>query len=44
MLDDVGVGSPGTFGGAVPTRALDRVARLGLSYNQFHTTALCSPR
>ena len=43
MLDDVGFGAPGTFGGPVPTPALDRVAGAGLRYNQFHTTALCSP-
>ena len=27
----------------MPTPALDRVAAQGLTYNQFHTTALCSP-
>ena len=43
MLDDVGFGSFGTFGGPVPTPALDAVAARGLRYNQFHTTALCSP-
>jgi arylsulfatase A-like enzyme len=43
MLDDVGFGSFGTFGGPVPTPALDAVAAKGLRYNQFHTTALCSP-
>jgi hypothetical protein len=41
MLDDVGFGAPGTFGGPVPTPALDRIAGQGLRYNQFHTTALC---
>ena len=43
MLDDVGFGAAGTFGGPVPTPALDRVAAWGVTYNQFHTTALCSP-
>ena len=43
MLDDVGFGSMSTFGGPVPTPALQRVADQGLIYNQFHTTALCSP-
>ena len=43
LLDDVGFGTCGTFGGPVPTPALDRVAKNGLRYNQFHTTALCSP-
>ena len=43
MLDDVGFGSFGTFGGPVPTPTLDDVAESGMRYNQFHTTALCSP-
>jgi arylsulfatase len=43
LLDDVGFGSCSAFGGAVPMPALERVAGRGLRYNQFHTTALCSP-
>jgi Sulfatase len=43
MTDDAGYGLPSTFGGVVPTPALDRVAKAGLRYNQFHSTALCSP-
>ena len=43
MHDDVGFGAAGTFGGPVPTPALDRVAARGIAYNRFHTTALCSP-
>ena len=43
LLDDVGFGSFGTFGGPVNTPGLDAVAARGLRYNQFHTTALCSP-
>ena len=43
MLDDVGFGSPETFGGPVPMPAVERIARNGLRFNQFHTTALCSP-
>ncbi len=43
MLDDVGFGTCSTFGGPVPTPTVDRVAARGLRYNQFHTTALCSP-
>jgi arylsulfatase A-like enzyme len=31
------------FGGVIPTPALDRVAKAGLRYTQFHSTALCSP-
>ena len=43
MLDDVGFGTCSTFGGPVPTPGVDKVAEAGLKYNQFHTTALCSP-
>jgi arylsulfatase A-like enzyme len=43
MTDDAGFGLPSTFGGVVPTPALDRVANMGLRYTQFHSTALCSP-
>ena len=43
MTDDVGFGAPGTFGGVVPTPALDRIAEQGLRYTNFHSTALCSP-
>jgi arylsulfatase len=43
MTDDVGFGAPSTFGGVIPTPALDRVAKMGLTYTRFHTTALCSP-
>ena len=43
MTDDVGFGAPGTFGGVIPTPALDRVAKNGLRYSNFHSTALCSP-
>ena len=43
MLDDVGFGSFANFGGPVATPGLDKIAHAGLIYNQFHTTALCSP-
>src|SRR5215472_16262493 len=43
MTDDQGYGVSGTFGGVIPTPALDRVATMGLRYTQFHSTALCSP-
>lgn len=43
MTDDVGFGAPSTFGGTIPTPALDRIANNGLRYTQFHSTALCSP-
>src|SRR5262245_11877183 len=43
MTDDVGFGAPGTFGGVIPTPALDRVGKAGLRYTCMHSTALCSP-
>jgi len=43
MTDDCGFGSPGTFGGVVPTPTLDRIARSGLRYTMMHSTSLCSP-
>lgn len=43
LLDDVGFGQVGTFGGPVPTPALDQLAAKGLKYNRFHTTAICGP-
>ena len=43
MTDDQGYGVAGTFGGVIPTPALDRIAAAGLRYTQFHSTALCSP-
>jgi len=43
MTDDIGFGTSSTFGGPVPTPALDALAREGLRYNNFNTTAMCSP-
>jgi arylsulfatase A-like enzyme len=43
MTDDQGYGVCSTFGGVIPTPAMDRVAKAGLRYTQFHSTALCSP-
>ncbi|WP_024519557.1 arylsulfatase [Bradyrhizobium sp. Tv2a-2] len=43
MTDDQGYGVSGTFGGVIPTPAMDRIAKAGLRYTQFHSTALCSP-
>jgi arylsulfatase len=43
LIDDMGFGVPGTFGGPVPMPTMDRLAQGGLRYNNFHTTALCSP-
>jgi arylsulfatase len=43
MTDDQGYGVSGTFGGIIPTPALDRIAKAGLRYTEFCSTALCSP-
>src|SRR5690349_16468717 len=43
MTDDQGYGVSGTFGGVIPTPAMDRIAATGLRYTQFCSTALCSP-
>ena len=43
MTHDDGFGAPGTFGGVIPTPALERIAKNGLRYTNFHSTSLCSP-
>ena len=42
MTDDSGYAVPSTFGGVIPTPALDRVANAGIRYTNFHSTAVCS--
>ncbi|MYR07648.1 sulfatase-like hydrolase/transferase [Gordonia sp. SID5947] len=43
LIDDAGPGLPSTFGGEVRTDTLTRIRDEGISYNRFHTTAMCSP-
>lgn len=43
LIDDLGFGGTSTFGGVIPTPTFGRLADAGLRYNQFHSTALCSP-
>jgi arylsulfatase len=43
MTDDVGFGAPSTFGGVIPTPALDRIANNGLRYTNFHSTLCVRP-
>jgi len=43
LMDDVGPGTPSTYGGEVNAPTLTRVANMGISYNRFHSTAMCSP-
>jgi arylsulfatase A-like enzyme len=43
VLDDVGFSAMGCYGGPIETPNLDRIARDGMRFTQWHTTALCSP-
>ena len=43
LIDDVGPGQTDTYGGEIHTPTLSKVAGEGISYNRFHTTAMCSP-
>jgi arylsulfatase len=43
LIDDVGPGTPTAYGGEIHTPNLDRVSKMGVSYNRFHSTAMCSP-
>src|SRR4029077_19592220 len=43
LLDDIGFGQSSAFGGPVHMPTLEELANQGLKYNEFHTTALCSP-
>jgi arylsulfatase len=43
LTDDVGFGASSAFGGPIPTPTMERIANAGLRFNNFHTTALCSP-
>ena len=43
LIDDIGFGGPSTLGGPLQTPTMDNLAKDGLLYNNFHTTALCSP-
>jgi arylsulfatase A-like enzyme len=43
LMDDLGPATPSTYGGEINTPTLDRVAKMGVSFNRFHSTAMCSP-
>ncbi|MBP6186127.1 MAG: sulfatase-like hydrolase/transferase, partial [Saprospiraceae bacterium] len=43
LMDDVGFGTASTFGGEINTPTLTKVYNEGIAYNEFHTTAICSP-
>ena len=43
LIDDAGPALPATFGGEVQTPTMDLIAKEGVAYSRFHTTAMCSP-
>ncbi|MEZ4768269.1 MAG: sulfatase-like hydrolase/transferase [Caldilineales bacterium] len=43
IIDDAGFGGPSSFGGPINTPSFERVHEMGLAYNRFHVTAVCSP-
>lgn len=43
LIDDAGPALPSAYGGEVDTPTLARVAQIGVSFNRFHSTAMCSP-
>jgi arylsulfatase len=43
LIDDMGFGQSSAFGGPINMPTVERLASAGLRYNEFHTTALCSP-
>ncbi|MBN3521065.1 arylsulfatase [Algoriphagus lutimaris] len=43
LIDDVGPAQSSTFGGEINTPTMDKIAGQGITYNRFHTTAMCSP-
>src|SRR4030088_3363543 len=43
VIDDVGFGAAGTFGGLIQTPTFDALASSGLRYTNFHTCAICAP-
>ncbi len=43
LIDDVGFGTPDTFGGFAHTPTLSKLRDEGINYNRFHTTSICSP-
>ena len=43
LMDGIGPATSATFGGEINTPTLDRIAKMGVAYNRFHTTAMCSP-
>ncbi len=43
MTDDAGCANGSPFGGPIQLPTMERVLNMGVGYNRFHTTAMCSP-
>jgi hypothetical protein len=43
LYDDTGLAAWSPYGGRISMPTMDRLAANGLTYSQWHTTALCSP-
>ena len=43
MTDDAGCANGSPFGGPIQLPTMERVLKMGVGYNRFHTTAMCSP-
>jgi len=43
LIDDAGFGGPDTYGGEISTPTFSRIQKMGVTYNAFHVTAVCSP-
>ncbi len=43
MIDDMGYGASSAFGGPIPMPTAERLAKTGMRFNRFHTTAVCAP-
>jgi len=41
LIDDMGFGHSSAFGGPIYMPNAEKLAKKGLKYNRFHTTALC---
>ncbi len=43
LIDDAGFGAPESFGGPIASPTFERIKDMGVTYNRFHVTAVCSP-
>ncbi len=43
LIDDMGFAATSAFGGPIPMPTAERLAKTGMRFNRFHTTAVCAP-